>query len=137
MNVTSDVIADLLPLYEAGEASADTRALVEQYLKEHPDMRAATPVDAMLKAEPTSLPEREQRAALERTRSLLGRRTLLFAVAIFTNLTAFSFTFSSSEGITWLMWRDAPGMGFVLLAISAVSWLAYFRVQKKLTVSGM
>jgi hypothetical protein len=137
MNVTKNVIADLLPLYEAGEASADTRALVEQYLKEHPEMRAGTPVDAMLKAETATRPEHEQRAALERTRSLLRLRTLLFGVAVFTNLMTFSFTFSSDEGITWIMWRDAPGVGFILLVLSAISWLAYFRVNKKLTVSGM
>jgi hypothetical protein len=137
MTVTKNVIADLLPLYEAGECSADTRALVEHYLKEHPEMRAEASVDKMLKAETPPRPEHEQRAALERTRSLLRLRTLLFGVAVFTNLTTFSFTFSSSEGITWLMWRDAPGTGFLLLAISAASWLAYFRVQKKLTVSGM
>lgn len=137
MNVTKDVIADLLPLYEAGEASADTRALVEAYLREHPGTLKPGSVDAMLKAEATSLPEREQRAALERTRSLLRWRTILFALAIGSNLTAFSFTFSSDEGITWIMWRDAPGMGFILLGISAVSWLAYFRVLKQLQVSGM
>ena len=137
MNVTRNVIADLLPLYEAGEASADTRALVEAYLKEHPDMRAEASVDAILKAEPASRPEQEQRAALERTRSLLRRRPLLFALAIGSNLMTFSFAFSSSEGITWLMWRDAPGIGAILLAFSAVCWLAYFRVNKKLRVSGM
>ena len=137
MNVTKNVIADLLPLYEAGEASADTRALVEHYLKEHPEMRADASVDTILKAEPASRPEQEQRAALERTRSLLRWRTMLFALAIFSNLTAFSFTFSSSEGITWLMWRDAPAMGFILLGVAAVSWLAYFRVDKQLRVSGM
>ena len=91
----------------------------------------------MLSRHESPRPEHEQRAALERTRSLIKRRTLLFALAIFTNLSAFSFTFSSGEGITWIMWRDAPGMGFLLLAISAVSWLAYFRVEKKLKVSGM
>jgi hypothetical protein len=137
MNVTRNVIADLLPLYEAGEGSADTRALVEQFLKEHPDMRAEAPVDAMLKAEPASRSEQEQRATLERTRSLIRWRMILFGLAIGSNLTAFSFTFSSDKGITWIMWRDAPGMGLILLAIAAASWLAYFRVDKKLTVSGM
>ena len=137
MNVTKDVIADLLPLYEAGEASADTRALVEHYLKEHPDMRAEASVDAILKAEPASRPEQEQRAALERTRSLLRWRHILFALAIGANLMTFSFAFSSSDGLTWFMWRDAPGMGAILMVVSAVCWLGYFRVEKKLRVSGM
>lgn len=33
MNITRDVILDILPLYLAGEASQDTRDLVEEYLK--------------------------------------------------------------------------------------------------------
>ena len=36
MNISPDVISDLLPLYLAGEASAGTRALLEEYLREHP-----------------------------------------------------------------------------------------------------
>jgi anti-sigma factor RsiW len=38
MEVTRDVILDLLPLYLGGEASADTQALVEEYLEHDPDL---------------------------------------------------------------------------------------------------
>ncbi len=34
-NVTRDVIADLWPLYVSGEASQDTRGLIEAFLSEH------------------------------------------------------------------------------------------------------
>ena len=37
MNVTKDVITDLWPLYADGSATADSRALVEEYLREHPE----------------------------------------------------------------------------------------------------
>ena len=37
MNITNDVITDLLPLYLAGEASPGTRQLLEDYLREHPE----------------------------------------------------------------------------------------------------
>ena len=33
MNITRNVILDLLPLYVANEVSADTRALIEKYLE--------------------------------------------------------------------------------------------------------
>ena len=36
MNVTKDIINDLIPLYVANECSADTRALVEEYLQRNP-----------------------------------------------------------------------------------------------------
>jgi phage tail protein X len=38
MEVTRNVILDLLPLYLAGEVSADTTALVENYLKADPGL---------------------------------------------------------------------------------------------------
>ena len=36
MKITKDIIADLYPLYAEQECSADTRALVDEYLKAHP-----------------------------------------------------------------------------------------------------
>jgi anti-sigma factor RsiW len=36
MNITPDVITDLLPIYLAGEASPGTRALLEEYLRDNP-----------------------------------------------------------------------------------------------------
>lgn len=38
MEVTRNVILDLLPLYLAGEVSQDTAALVEEYLKNDPEL---------------------------------------------------------------------------------------------------
>jgi predicted anti-sigma-YlaC factor YlaD len=38
MQVTRDVILDLLPLYLAGEASAQTEALVQEHLANDPDL---------------------------------------------------------------------------------------------------
>jgi len=36
--ITHDVILDLLPLYLAGEVSADTTALVKKYLEANPEL---------------------------------------------------------------------------------------------------
>jgi hypothetical protein len=36
MKITADVISDLWPLYAAGEATPDSRALVEEFLAENP-----------------------------------------------------------------------------------------------------
>jgi hypothetical protein len=38
MEVTREVIVDLLPLYLADEASPETQALVEEYLERDPDL---------------------------------------------------------------------------------------------------
>ena len=38
MNISRDVVKDLIPVYLAGDASADTQALVESYLKTDPEL---------------------------------------------------------------------------------------------------
>jgi len=38
MNVTREVILDLLPVYLAGEASPATRALIEEYMEQDPEL---------------------------------------------------------------------------------------------------
>ena len=37
MNVTREVVTDLLPIYFSGEASGDTKVLVEDYFRQDPD----------------------------------------------------------------------------------------------------
>ena len=40
MNITKNIINDLIPLYFANECSADTRALVDEYLQQDPEQAA-------------------------------------------------------------------------------------------------
>ena len=50
MTITRDVILDLLPLYFAGQVSADTKKLVDEFLKTDPDFaRMSQRFDAVLK----------------------------------------------------------------------------------------
>jgi len=137
MTITKDVILDLLPLYEAGEVSADTRALVEAYLKEHPEVagQGGAP-DAMFKTAPVARPEQARRQALERTRSLLAKRQILFGVALACTLMPFTFWFDSS-GITRFMFRDVPAPALVFISAAIGCWIAFWRVSRRLRVSGM
>jgi len=88
MNVTREVILDLLPLYLAGEASPATRALVEEYLKQDSELaqrvREQSAADfATTTATPS--PDLELKS-LRRTRALITWQKWLFAFAIcFTN----------------------------------------------------
>ena len=136
MNITKDVINDLLPLYEAGEASADTRALVEAFLKADPGLLHDRSVDASLKAVPAPASERDRRQALARTVHLLKRRQMFFAFAFCFTLMPMSFVFSG-DGITWLMWRDAPDAARGFLAAAVVSWFLFFRARNQLRATGM
>jgi anti-sigma factor RsiW len=55
MEITRNIILDLLPMYSANEVSADTRALVEKYLKTDPELaNVAKQLEAMEK--PRNIP---------------------------------------------------------------------------------
>ncbi|MBM3761958.1 MAG: zf-HC2 domain-containing protein [Acidobacteria bacterium] len=47
MKVTKDVILDLLPLYQEGEVSADSRRLVEEYLSQDPELKERVKVSGV------------------------------------------------------------------------------------------
>ena len=85
MEITRQVILDLLPLYLANEASADTRALVEEYLETDPELArmatqsAATDLSAGI---PIPLTKEDQMEAYKHARQLLRRRTAVLAVVI-------------------------------------------------------
>lgn len=139
MKVTRDVVKDLLTVYLSGEATADTRAFVEQYLETDPNL--AREVEAA-RARDLELPETPaptaaaERQALETTRQLLKNRTSTLVVATVFTLLPFAFTFEGSR-ITFLLIRDAPIIGFTWWATAAVMWIWHIRIRRRLRVSGL
>jgi hypothetical protein len=88
VKITRDVIADLWPLYAAGEASPDTRALVDAFLEEHPEVADTLLEMPELGGGVAPSPDVEVRA-LERTRDLVmgnswmqGLRLLAIALIV-------------------------------------------------------
>ena len=71
MKVTRDVVSDLWPLYAAGEVSADTRALVDEFLAGDEGFARALKNGVELPAVDVSLPPDEEARALARTRELV------------------------------------------------------------------
>jgi anti-sigma factor RsiW len=140
MKVTRDVITDLLPLYASGEASADTRALVDDYLRANPDFAATVNAaaedrtDALLTASSNGLPESTERAALERSRSILRRRSWAMGLAFF--FTLLPFTIVHTDTIRFLMIRDEPRSA-LLLIVAACLWIYYYRLNRRLTGTGL
>ena len=125
MNVTKDIINDLLPLYMANECSADTRALVEEYLLQHPQQAEElrritdTPVPG---AVPPAKGLDELRAFRE-ARRRLRRRSWLMALAIFFSVAPLSF--ASVGGHSSWMLRDAPGTALIYASIGVLFWILY------------
>jgi anti-sigma factor RsiW len=139
MNVTRDVMNDLVTLYLAGEASADTRALVEEGMRLDPELarqvEAARQERFALPAAPPPGPSGE-REALERTRNLLKSRSSTLAIALVFTALPLSFTFDGSR-VTFLLIRDAPIIGLAWWLTAAVMWGAHFWVRRRLRVSGL
>lgn len=137
MNVTREVVTDLLPVYFSGEASGDTKVLVEDYFRQDPDFEriarsAATPLESLRAAAPVAAaPEREKRD-LESVMWGLRRRTWLFGVSLFLTLVPVSFEFTHGKIVT-LMVRDHPWNAAFDWCIAAVLWFIYFARPRRRT----
>lgn len=136
MNVTREIIEDLLPLYAAGEASPDTRRLVEEYLATDPDLARSVEAAGALRLPPVDAPPGLEAAALRRTRKLLGEKSLLMALAF--GLGYAPMTFSLEHGtLTFLMYRDLPWLAAVFTVASAVAWVRFLLVCRRLQATGL
>ncbi len=101
MKITRNVILDLLPLYSAKEVSADTRALVEKYLKTDPELaNVAKQMEAMEKPGdiPVPLSPEDKMKAYKRARRLRLLYTIIIAgvISIILVTAIFAFFFGSS-----------------------------------------
>lgn len=136
MNVTRDVMNDLLPVYFSGEASEDTRTLMEEYFRENPEFErmargAAKPLDA-LRGVTAAAPEAEkEKRDLECVRGALRRNKMFFGLALFFTLAPLAFVYSHGH-ITWMMVRNAPWDAAIYWSLSVVLWFLYFaRVSRR------
>jgi hypothetical protein len=123
MNVTRQVINDLWPVYAGGEASADTRALVEAFFRQHPELEKELQeqgAEAMLHQEIPKLPPDLEAKALRRTkRLLLGWDWTIFFAMLFS-------CFAFGRIVADTSWDVSP-MNFIITASIAVAfWVAFF-----------
>jgi anti-sigma factor RsiW len=136
MNVTRDVVKDLLVVYLAGEASADTRALVEGWLRDDPDL--ARQVEAARGGDlpPVALPAPSVEArALDRTRRHFRLRAAVLGAAIYFTTLPLTVTFGSS-GFRGLLIDDWLGRGLAL-GVAAILWWTYIVLSRRVRASGL
>ena len=91
IEITRQVILDLLPIYLANEASADTRVLVEQYLETDPELAKLakeTKMAEFIKDIPIPLTEKDKLEAFKEARRLEFLRIVFAVVAICSMLLA-------------------------------------------------
>jgi hypothetical protein len=123
VNVTRDVITDLWPVYAAGEASADTRALVEEFFRKDPEfarLLQGSGDDRLLPGDAPRLPADRESEALRRTKRLLhGWDWLLYLAMLFT-------CFAFGRIVSDTSWDVSPVNFIVMASIAAACWVGFF-----------
>jgi hypothetical protein len=122
MKVTRDVISDLWPVYESGEASAETKALVEEFLAGDPAFAAALHGALALPRAEAQMSQEAETQALKRTRDLVQGRGWIRGV----RLVALVLTvFAVSRVFMDTTWTVSPRV-FVGDTVGAiVAWTVY------------
>ena len=137
MKISRDIVKDLIPVYLAGDASPDSQALVESYLKTDPelaaDVAAARGTSLGLPATP---PPTSEKQALDATRQLLKSRTSTLVVATLFTVLPLTFAFRGTT-ITFLMIRDAPAIGIAWWVTAAIMWTWHLMIRRRLRVTGL
>ena len=85
MKITRNVILDMLPLYVANEVSADTRALIDEYLEKDPELaNVAKQLAAMEKPGdvPVPLKQDDKLKAYRKARRVIVLTVIILAVVI-------------------------------------------------------
>jgi anti-sigma factor RsiW len=123
MQVTKDIVHDLLPVYLSGEASPDTKAVVEACLAEDPNLREILAAARTEQLPAVKLPAGLEERALERTRRLLGRKMVWLGCALLS---------SFGSLIMRPLWVTD-----VVFAASLVLWAGFLTTCKRLTPTGL
>jgi hypothetical protein len=135
MKITNDIIADLWPLYLDGSASADTKALVDEVLRENPEWKESLQGDQITAGSfplPDVQPDKETKMWNQIKMRIRQLRWLRLLALAFTGL-AFGRIVSDTS------WDYPPGpRRFVATAIVAgICWIAYFTAVTRLRRPGV
>ena len=136
MQITRDVILDLAPLYLTGDASADTRVLVDEYLAANPELarwmeEQRTRVFEPLTATP---PVDLQARALKRARRRLAVQRWLFGIGWYFVALSLTVEYSTRNRqlVEWhFVARDHPAVSLGCLTVTAICWCAYATMRRR------
>ena len=128
-----EVILDLLSLMEAGVASPESRALVEDRLAHDPELarlaQAQAPRLSNLGA-PRPIAKEHEMKALERAKRLMNWRSVLLALAVF--FAVFPVMYSAQEQRWFWPPIESPVGAVISAALGLACWTAFFVVARSL-----
>ena len=122
MKITRAVVTDLWPLYDAGEASADTRALIDEYLSADPEFGRMLREQIALPRVEVPMSKDTQIEALRRTRDLVRGRSWLRAVRLMALVFTIFALMRVMSDTTWTV-SPRPFIGNAVLAV--ICWTVY------------
>jgi cation transport ATPase len=137
MNISRNVIIDLLPLYLAEEASEDTRQLVEAYLATDPSIKkwveqAQNP--QLFEEIPSALNKEHELKTLEKVKRYTQQRNLFMSMSfLFTGL-LLAFRFDGND-ITWFWNGTSAALPIFVLAF--FSWIMFAHSVRKLSLENI
>jgi anti-sigma factor RsiW len=135
MNIPKEVILDLLPVYLAGDASPATRAWLEEYLAQDPELadrvrRLRT--ESFDQASLPPLPPELELRALRRTRRATTQLRWLFGLAMAFSAVGLSLEVSFHPFEFHLLLLEHPELLGPCLAAGVACWTAYFTLRRRL-----
>jgi len=123
MDVSRPVISDLWPAYTSGEASAETRSLIETFLAADPvfakTLHDSSGFTVGVSSAPALPPDHELRTLSKVKKRLWGYAWLLQLAMLFSAL-AFGRIVSDTS------WDVSPRNFIVTASIAGVFWIAFF-----------
>jgi hypothetical protein len=122
MTITRSVILDLWPVYASGDASDDTRALVDAFLRDDPQFAEQLTRDARIPDAPPALPLDTEAEAFVRLRRRLRGYPVLLNLAVLFSCFAFGRIVADTS------WDVSP-RNFIVTALIAVAFWTAFLVS--------
>ncbi len=127
--IPQHVILDLLPLYFEGEVSKETHDLIEEYLKQDPQLaKLAEQAKGAISLQgiPAPLKKETEMEALEKVKKLMVQHSVFLSLALIL-------TFMAGLSGFFPMW-GAPFSGATIIfgILSAICWIAFFTLAKRI-----